>query len=95
LIIVLFAINYALNIAWSALFFRLERPDWALIEVIFLWLSIVALMIGLMPISATAGLLIIPYLAWVSFAAYLNLTIVRLNPRRSPALAGTAGREAR
>jgi tryptophan-rich sensory protein len=85
-VILLFGVNLGLNVAWSALFFRLERPDWALIEVVVLWLSIVALIVGLWPISATASLLLLPYLVWVSIASYLNLTIVRLNPQhvRSP-----------
>lgn len=79
-VLVLFGVNIVLNVAWSALFFRLERPDWAFVEVIALWLSILALIIGLSSISTTASLLLLPYLAWVSFAAFLNLTIVRLNP---------------
>jgi tryptophan-rich sensory protein len=78
-VIVLFSINIFLHLLWSPLFFNLRRPDWALIEVPFLWLSIVALMIGLAPLSTHASLLLLPYLLWVAFAAYLNLTIVRLN----------------
>ncbi len=78
-IIGLFAVNLSLNVLWSVLFFRLERPDWALIEVGFLWLSIVALMIGLAPFSRAASWLLLPYLAWVAFASFLNWTIVRLN----------------
>jgi benzodiazapine receptor len=66
---------------WSPLFFNLKRPDWALIEVPFLWLSIVALILGMAPFSALASWLLVPYLLWVSFAAFLNLTIVRLNPK--------------
>ena len=58
----------------------MRRPDWALIEVPFLWLSIVALMLGLEPYSHLASMLLVPYLLWVTFAAFLNLTIVRMNP---------------
>ena len=76
---VLFAINIVLHMLWSPLFFNLERPDWALIEVPFLWLSILALMIGLVPYSHLAPVLLAPYLAWVAFAAVLNLVIVRMN----------------
>ena len=79
LIAALFLANGVLNILWSPLFFKLRRPDWALIEVPFLWLSILAPIIVLAPISTFASLLLVPYLAWVSFAAVLNLTIVRLN----------------
>ena len=75
----LFCANGVLNVVWSPLFFRLRRPDWALMEVPLLWLSILALMFLLAPISRTASLLLVPYLLWVSFAAVLNLTIVRLN----------------
>lgn len=75
----LFAANIALYTAWSPLFFNFQRPDWALIEIPFLWLSILALIIALAPISTLAAALLAPYLAWVSFAALLNLTIVRMN----------------
>ncbi len=79
LIVVLFVLNGVANILWSPLFFKLRRPDWALLEVPFLWLSVLVPMVLLLPISRTASLLLVPYLAWVSFAAFLNLTIVRLN----------------
>ena len=75
----LFGANGVLNILWSPLFFTLRRPDWALVEVPFLWLSILAPIVLLAPVSGTASLLMTPYLLWVSFAAVLNLTIVRLN----------------
>jgi len=78
-VVALFAVNVLLNSLWSFLFFRRRRPDHAFIEVIPFWLSIVALMVGLWPLSRTASLLLVPYLLWVSFAAYLNFTIVRLN----------------
>ena len=78
-ILLLFAVNAALNVGWSWLFFRLHRPDWALVEVGFLWLSIVVLMVALWPMSRTASWLLAPYLAWVTFAAVLNFAIVRLN----------------
>ena len=78
-VIVLFATNAVFHALWSPLFFRARRPDWALIEVVFLWASLVALVAGLWPISHRASLLIVPYLAWVSFAAWLNSAIVRLN----------------
>ncbi|PMY02805.1 TspO protein, partial [Pseudomonas sp. MPR-R2A5] len=61
------------------LFFALRRPDWALVEVVFLWGSLVALLVGLWPISPFAAVLILPYFLWVSFAAVLNAAIVRLN----------------
>ena len=79
LVIALFCANGVLNLLWSPLFFRLHRPDWALYEVPFLWLSILLPIVLLAPLSRTASLLLLPYLAWVSFAAVLNLVIVRLN----------------
>ncbi len=78
-VIVLFAVNGGLNVLWSGLFFTLKRPDWALIEVVPLWLSIVALMRGVAPCSRRAIWLLSPYLVWVAFAAVLNLAVVRLN----------------
>ncbi len=78
-VVILFAANGLLHLLWSPLFFKWRRPDWALIEVVFLWLSLVALVIGLRPYSTLASGLIVPYLAWVTFAAWLNLAIVRLN----------------
>ena len=77
--VVLFAVNGFLNILWSLLFFRLHRPDWALAEVGLLWLSIAALMIFLGRFAKPAAWLLAPYLVWVSFAAVLNATVVKLN----------------
>ena len=75
----LFLLNAVANLAWSPLFFKLHRPDWALWEVPFLWLSVLVPIIAFYPFSRTASLLLLPYLLWVSFAAVLNMTIVRLN----------------
>jgi tryptophan-rich sensory protein len=83
------AVQLLLNAAWSWLFFGLRRMDLAFAEVLALWLSI-ALMIALfLPVSVTAGLLMIPYLVWTSFAAALNLAVWQRNKdavgRREPA----------
>ena len=77
--LVLFGLNAFANVLWSLLFFRLRRPDWALAEVGFLWLSIVLLIVYLGRFSPRSGWLLAPYLAWVSFAATLNFAVVRLN----------------
>ena len=72
-------LNLVLNLLWSLIFFTSQRPDIALIEVIPLWLSILLMVLlarGYSPISAW---LMMPYLCWVAFAAYLNWTIVKLN----------------
>jgi translocator protein len=78
-VIILYVVNFACHLLWSPLFFKLRRPDWALIEVVFLWSSVLALLVGLRPASVMASWLIVPYFVWVSFAALLNLAIVRLN----------------
>lgn len=79
MIIGLFALNGFLNILWSLLFFRMQRPDWAMAEVVLLWLSVAALIMVCWRQSRAAGLLLLPYLAWVGFAALLNWRIVQLN----------------
>ena len=76
---VLYGANMVLHALWSPLFFTLQRPDWALIEAPLLWLSVLALVIGLAPLSALAAWLLAPYLLWVAFAVVLNATIVRMN----------------
>jgi tryptophan-rich sensory protein len=95
LLIVLFAVNGLANILWSPLFFTLRRPDWALFEVPLLWLSVLAPALMLWPVNSTAGWLLVPYMCWVAFAAYLNLTVVRINPpfgnETGPAMGARAG----
>ncbi len=76
---VLFALNGVLNVAWSPLFFKLRRPDWAFMELIPFWASILALILFIAPFSAKAAALLAPYLVWVTFAGFLNWRIVRLN----------------
>lgn len=75
-VVALFSANAVLNILWSVLFFHLHRPDWALAEVALLWLSILA---PILLLARPARWLLVPYLAWVSFAAWLNWTVVSLN----------------
>jgi translocator protein len=85
MMVLLFAINGALNAFWSPLFFKLKRPDWALYEWVPFWLSIVALVVFQFRISTLAGWLIVPYLAWVTYAGWLNWRVVVLNrPFASP-----------
>jgi tryptophan-rich sensory protein len=75
----LFVVNGLLNILWNYLFFFIRRPDLALIEVAFLWLSILALIVATYPINRAASLMLLPYLVWVGIASALNLSIVRMN----------------
>ena len=78
-LLLLFALNGGLNVFWSLLYFRLHRPDWALAEVPFLWLSVLALMAHLARRATSAALLLAPYLVWVAIAACLNWQTVHLN----------------
>lgn len=78
-LIVLFCLNALLNVLWSLLFFNLHLLNWAGVEVVALWLSIVALIVLTRRSSTTASLLLLPYLAWVAFAAVLNWTVASLN----------------
>ena len=78
-LLILFMLNAFLNVLWSLLFFRLQRPDWALFEVTLLWTSIAFLLYACLRRRTLAAILLLPYLAWVSFAAVLNAEIVRLN----------------
>jgi benzodiazapine receptor len=74
-----FAVQLALNAAWTPIFFGLHRPDLAFIEIVLLWSSIVATIALFYPVNAGAAWLLVPYLGWVTFAAALNLSIWRLN----------------
>ena len=77
--LVVYTIQLVINFGWSGLFFGLRRLDLALYELMALWLSILACIIVFAPISTTAAWLMVPYLAWVSFAGYLNFTMLKLN----------------
>jgi translocator protein len=74
-----FAVQLALNLAWSFIFFGAHQTGLAFVEIILLWLAIVATIISFSAVSKPAAALLIPYLLWVSFAAALNFTIWRLN----------------
>ncbi len=75
----LFVVQLVLNAAWSVLFFGLHSPGAALIEIVALWLAIAATVVAFLRVSRPAGVLMLPYLAWVSFAIYLNAAIWALN----------------
>ncbi len=79
----LFLIQLALNVTWSAIFFGMRAPRAAFAEILVLWISIAATLVAFWKISMLAGLLLFPYLLWVTFAAFLNLGIWRLNRVRS------------
>jgi benzodiazapine receptor len=75
----IFGVQLILNALWSAAFFGLQSPLAGLIVIVILWLAIVLTILKFFPISKTAGILIMPYILWVSFAAVLNVAIVLLN----------------
>ena len=74
-----FAIQLALNGLWSILFFGLQAPGWALAEIILLWMAIGITTLLFWRVDHTAGLLLLPYWAWVSFATVLNASLWWLN----------------
>ena len=78
-LIILFAVQLFLNFLWSVIFFGMHLPLAALIEISLLWISIALLIIDFWKFSKPAAVLLLPYIAWVSFAAFLNLSIVLLN----------------
>lgn len=78
-IMTVYAVNFVFHILWSPLFFLRRRPDRALVEVVFLWISLVAMIVVVRQFSPLAGWLVLPYLLWVSFATVLNWKIVVLN----------------
>jgi len=77
--LLLFALQLALNCAWSGLFFALRKPWLAFADIAVLWCAIVATMISFSRVSWPASLLLAPYLAWVSFAAVLNFSVAKMN----------------
>ncbi len=75
----LFFVQLALNVAWSPLFFGLHNPTAALVDLAALWVALVATTVLFFRVSIAAGVLLLPYLVWTTFAAYLNIAIVALN----------------
>lgn len=79
LALALFVLQLALNAAWSWLFFGLNRPDLAFVEIVVLWLAILATAARFWRVRRAAGALLLPYLAWVGFAGVLNFVLWRMN----------------
>ncbi|MBJ6370114.1 tryptophan-rich sensory protein TspO [Sedimentitalea arenosa] len=75
----LWALQIALNTLWTPVFFGLHRIRAGMAVLCALWLAVAATMVALFQIDLIAGLLFVPYLAWVSVAAALNLAVWRLN----------------
>ncbi|HEY8277271.1 MAG TPA: TspO/MBR family protein [Methyloceanibacter sp.] len=85
----IYVLQLVLNAAWTPIFFGLRRPDLAFFEIIVLWIAIVATIVIFYPIHPAAALLLVPYMAWVTFAAALNFSVWRLN--QFPTSRKTAG----
>ena len=75
-----FATQLIVNVLWSVAFFGMQSPIGGLVVIGFLWVLILITIIRFWPINRTAALLLIPYIIWVSIAAFLNYSIWRLNP---------------
>ena len=74
-----FGIQLFLNAIWSIVFFGLQSPGWALVNIVALWFAILFTIIVFYKISKPAAYLLLPYILWVSFATYLNYAIWTLN----------------
>jgi tryptophan-rich sensory protein len=77
--LIVFIVQLFLNLLWSLVFFGLKSPGGALIDIAFLWAAILITLIYFFKVSIAAGWLMMPYIAWVSFAVILNFAIWRMN----------------
>ena len=77
----LFLLQLAVNALWTWLFFAWSQGALAFVNIVLLWLLVVATAVSFWRIRPLAGALLIPYLLWVSFAAALNFSIWQLNPQ--------------
>ncbi|WP_232686952.1 TspO/MBR family protein [Halobacterium zhouii] len=75
----LFVVQFAFNVAWTLVFFGSESIAGGLAVIAVLWILIAARLVAFWRVRRTAGLLLVPYLAWVSFATYLNYAFWALN----------------
>jgi len=76
----LYFMQLALNAAWTPIFFGMHELGLALVEIVVLWLAILITLLAFLRVRKPAAWLLLPYLAWVSFAAFLNFTLWRMNP---------------
>jgi len=77
--IYIFAVQLVMNVLWSVAFFGFRSPLLGLMEIIILWITILATTLSFIKVSRTAAYLLVPYILWVSFAAILNFSIWALN----------------
>lgn len=76
----LFVVQLVLNFFWTLIFFGMKNPALALAEIVVLWGFILATILQFRKLDTVAAWLLVPYLAWVSFATLLNFMIWKLNP---------------
>lgn len=81
--IVAFVVQFLVNLAWSPAFFGLQHIDWALYIIIALDVLVVATIVLFWRVRGLAGVLLLPYLAWILFATVLNFQFLQLNPNAS------------
>jgi benzodiazapine receptor len=74
-----FCLQLLFNVLWTPLFFGAHRPGLAFIDIVLLWSSLAVTIVLFWRVNTLAGMLLLPYLAWTTFAAVLNATIWRMN----------------
>ena len=79
-LVMIWIVQLILNALWSWIMFGRKQIGWALADIAAMWVAIAAFIVAAWPVSQTAGLLFVPYLAWVTVALTLNLRIYQLNP---------------
>ncbi len=79
--LMLYLLQLALNAAWTPIFFGMHQMGAALAVIIALWITILYILLCFWRVSTLAGTFFVPYLAWVSFATFLNFTLWKLNPQ--------------
>ncbi len=84
LALTIFGLQLVLNTLWSIIFFGMHNPGAALVEIVILWIAILATVITFYRVSKPASYLLLPYILWVSFAAVLNFSIWNLNKTTQP-----------
>ncbi|MFP4418105.1 MAG: TspO/MBR family protein [Chitinivibrionales bacterium] len=75
----LIGLHLAANLAWSGIFFGLQKPGWALLDIAVIDVTLILMVLGFWKVSRAASILLWPYLGWVLFATYLNAGIFLLN----------------
>ena len=86
--LLLFFAQLILNVLWSAFFFSMLKPGWALVDIVLLWALVMVMVVFFFRINRWAGLILVPYLGWLLYAAVLNGAIWWLN--RGPLPPGSA-----